>query len=61
MTTLPTSAPEWRKSSRSGKDTGCVEVNRSHTAFRDSKNVTGPTLSVDIAALVAAVKAGLGQ
>lgn len=50
----------WRKSTRSASQSNCVEV-AAYGAVRDSKNPTGPVLSVDIAALVAAVKAGLSQ
>jgi hypothetical protein len=46
----------WRKSSYSGSDHNCVEL--ATGAVRDSKNPEGPMLPVDIAALVAAVKAG---
>ncbi len=48
----------WRKSTRSGGQAGgnCVEL--SPGAVRDSKNPDGPVLSVEIAALVAAVKTG---
>ena len=51
----------WRKSSRSGSQSDCVEVARTATvgAVRDSKNPTGPTLRADLAALLPAVKAGL--
>lgn len=55
MTTIPNRAPEWRKSSRSG-NTSCVEVRRTLTAVRDSKNPTGPLLLVSLAGLLAAVK-----
>lgn len=56
-----TLADHWRKSSHSGQETACVEL-AAQGAVRDSKNPTGPVLSVDIAALVAAVKAGhVGQ
>lgn len=47
----------WRKSSRSGSQTNCVEL-ANWGAVRDSKNPTGPALAVDIAALLAAIKAG---
>ncbi len=50
----------WRKSTYSGGSDGgqnCVEL-AAQGAMRDSKNPTGPVLSVDITALVAAVKAG---
>ena len=51
---------KWRKSSRSGTNgqTGCVEVASTLGQVRDSKNVHGPTLRGDVAALVASVKAG---
>lgn len=58
MTNLSTKAAEWRKSSRSGKDTSCVEVRCDLDGLRDSKNVTGPTLRIDTTALVSAVKDG---
>ncbi|HEY3610893.1 MAG TPA: DUF397 domain-containing protein [Pseudonocardiaceae bacterium] len=48
----------WRKSTYSGTaDQGnCVELARG--AVRDSKNPDGPVMSVEIAALVVAVKTG---
>jgi hypothetical protein len=46
----------WRKSSYSGSDSECVEL--ATGAVRDSKNPAGPVLSVDVVALVTAVKAG---
>jgi hypothetical protein len=50
---------EWRKSSRSGSQGGnCVEVRRGLGGLRDSKNQSGPVLSVDVAALVADVRSG---
>jgi hypothetical protein len=49
---------EWRKSSRSASNAQCVETHHTLTQLRDSKNATGPTLHADVAALVAAVKAG---
>lgn len=46
---------EWRRSSRSQQNGQCVEL--AYTgAVRDSKN-PGPTVIVDVPALVAAVKA----
>jgi hypothetical protein len=50
----------WRKSSYSGSSpqTSCVELSNTLDEVRDSKNPTGPTLRVDVAALVRAVKAG---
>lgn len=47
----------WRKSSRSASQANCVEL--AHTgAVRDSKNPTGPTLTADLAPLLATIKAG---
>jgi hypothetical protein len=49
----------WRKSTYSGtadNDANCVEL--AQGAVRDSKNPDGPALSVEIAALVAAVRTG---
>ena len=46
----------WRKSSRSGAQNSCVELSRSRV--RDSKNPGGPILTVDLEALLAAVKSG---
>jgi hypothetical protein len=48
--------PAWRKSSYSGTGANCVELAAS--AVRDSKNPDGPALSIDVTALVTAVKAG---
>jgi hypothetical protein len=48
--------PTWRKSSYSTAAQNCVELTDS--AVRDSKDPDGPALSVDVTALVAAVKAG---
>jgi hypothetical protein len=49
----------WRKSTYTGGADGqnCVEL-ASQGAVRDSKNPAGPILSVDVTALVAAVKTG---
>jgi hypothetical protein len=48
----------WRTSTFSGGEgTQCVEV-ANVGAVRDSKNPGGPVLPVDVAVLVAAVKAG---
>lgn len=51
-----TLADHWRKSSHSGQETACVELAHTLGAVRDSKNPAGPVLSVEILALVAAVK-----
>jgi hypothetical protein len=54
-------AAKWKKSTRSGANTDCVEVANSLDAVRDSKNPSGPVLSVDRAeftAFLATVKLG---
>lgn len=48
----------WRKSTYSGSQSNCVEVDGTLTRVRDSKNPTGPAIRADLGALVAAVKAG---
>lgn len=58
MTTVPTSNAVWRKSTRSGPQTSCVELPGTLDAVRDSKNPTGPILTGNLTALVAAVKDG---
>lgn len=45
----------WRKSSRSGHDSSCVELAFSGEV-RDSKNPTGPTLRVNLGTLLAHIK-----
>lgn len=47
----------FKKSSRSGGQSNCVEVAQTLRHVRDSKNPTGPLLSdVDVAALIAVVR-----
>lgn len=53
MKTVP---ERWRKSTRSGQDTNCVELSNLDS-IRDSKNPSGPALPGAVA-MVAAVKAG---
>lgn len=57
MTTVPRGRPTWRKSSRSSGQDTCVEVRHDLHAIQDTK-ARGPHLHVDVAALVAAVRAG---
>lgn len=47
----------WRKASRSGTETNCVEL-ASTGAVRDSKNAAGPALMVDLRGFLAAIKTG---
>lgn len=51
----------WRKSSRSGSQSDCVEVACTGTigAVRDSKNPHGRVLAVDLPDLLRAVKADI--
>lgn len=56
MTTVPET--RWRKSTRSGQQTNCVELANNLVAVRDSKSPAGPTLAGDVRSLIAAVKSG---
>ncbi|MBP2321443.1 hypothetical protein JOF56_001828 [Kibdelosporangium banguiense] len=47
----------WRKSSWSTDQTNCVELANTG-AVRDSKNPTGPILTVELAPFLAAIKSG---
>lgn len=46
----------FRKSSRSGGQSTCVEVAQTLRHVRDSKNPDGPVLHADVAALIAVVR-----
>lgn len=48
---------DWRKSKRSASGNECVELHRTLTQVRDSKNPAGPTVRVP-RGFVAAVKSG---
>jgi Domain of unknown function (DUF397) len=50
----------WRKSTRSLQGSQCVELATmpAWSAVRDSKNPTGPTLRIDLANLLSAIKTG---
>jgi Domain of unknown function (DUF397) len=56
---MDTSNTTWRKSTRSGSQSNCVELANSLDAVRDSKNAEGPVLRVDLGAFLNAVKDGL--
>jgi hypothetical protein len=56
MTLPPETHLRWHNAS-SGEET-CVDIAHTKAALRDSKNPTGPVLSVNIPALLAAVKTG---
>lgn len=47
---------EWRKSSFSGDSGNCVEVRQDLAAVRDSKNPTGPALTVAPTRFLTAVR-----
>ena len=51
-----TESNAWRKSSFSGQGGECIELHRDG-AVRDSKNPTGPAITLDWHQLVAAAKA----
>jgi hypothetical protein len=53
--TVPQSATKWRKSSRRGYESACVEVGNTLTVVRDSEN-PGRVLPVNVPALLTAVK-----
>ncbi|GGP85687.1 DUF397 domain-containing protein [Saccharothrix coeruleofusca] len=36
--------PRWKKSSRSGQESSCVELGHTRDVVRDSKNPSGPVL-----------------
>lgn len=48
----------WRKSSFSDTGNGCVEIFRTLSVVRDSKNPDGPRLTGDAQSLVRSVKDG---
>lgn len=56
--TMSREATRWRKSSLSGQDTECVELAHTGDAVRDSKNPTGPTLTINSRDLLAVIKSG---
>lgn len=53
-----TETRQWRKSSYTNATGQCVELRCDLAAVRDSKDPSGPTLSVNVPALVRSVKAG---
>lgn len=57
ISTVPHEGQKWRKSSRSGGQTECVELAYAG-AVRDSKNPGGPVLDARLGEFIAAVKAG---
>lgn len=48
----------WVKSSYSDANGDCVELTTTSDRLRDSKDPEGPSLDVDVAGLVRAIKAG---
>jgi len=51
-----TTTARWRKATASTPNGNCVEIRGDLQAVRDSKNLTGPTISGDVTALVRAVR-----
>lgn len=49
---------KWRKSSFSNTGNGCVEIAHTLSAVRDSKNPEGPRLTLNVRALVGAIRSG---
>ncbi|GAA3878166.1 hypothetical protein GCM10022243_48560 [Saccharothrix violaceirubra] len=47
----------WKKSSKSGSNTGCVEISNRFDAVRDSKNPGGPALEFPAGAVKSFVAA----
>lgn len=54
----PAQFGRWRKSSYSGNEANCVEVSGNLDAVRDSKNLGGPILRVDLRPFLEAIKGG---
>ncbi|GLW75561.1 DUF397 domain-containing protein [Actinokineospora globicatena] len=50
-------SPRFKKSSKSGGNSNCVEVGSTLAHLRDSKNPQGPCLAADAAALIRFAKA----
>lgn len=59
--TTPEHHDGWRKSSYSNTGNGCVEIAHTLAAIRDSKHPDGPQLTIDVPALVTAIKAARHQ
>ena len=53
-----TDIQDWKKSSRSTETANCVEIANTLGAVRDSKNPSGPALTVPMAGIVAKIKTG---
>lgn len=52
------SRTRWRKSSYTGNQGNCVEVADTLDRVRDSKNPTGPLLTIDLGAFLTEIKRG---